>query len=145
MNRALIFPALAAACIALAGCTDADYENAMSYLPLEQAPKTAQEVTHPDIPSPTAATAYPVPASPAMEAHMSQQNSAQPLPSSSPTVLASTPGAMSSQAINQHCRAVATQRASDGRYMGMDDDAQKKLYDRAYADCAAWDAAHGGG
>ena len=88
----------------------------MSYLPLERGQKTTQETVQADIGAPLA---------PAVQ-------SVNP-----PPALASGP-----RAINEHCRAVAAQRASDGQYMGMDEDAQREEYERTYADCAAWDAAH---
>lgn len=42
-----------------------------------------------------------------------------------------------------HCTHLARQRASDAAYAGEDEDTQQAVYDRTYADCAAWDAKHG--
>jgi hypothetical protein len=119
--RGLMFPVLATVCLAFAGCTDADWENAMSYLPLERGQKTTQEAAQADVAAPPA---------PAIQ-------SVAP-----PPALASMANASDPRAINEHCRVVAAQRASDGQYMGMDEDAQRDEYERTYADCAAWDAAH---
>lgn len=119
--RGLMFPVLATVCLAFAGCTDADWQNAMSYLPLERGQKATQEATQADIVAP------PTPG----------VQSVNP-----PPALASIANASGPRAINEHCHAVAVQRASDGQFMGMDEDAQREEYERTYADCAAWDAAH---
>ena len=135
----LRFPVLISACVMLAACSDADWENAMSYLPLERAQGSVQT----DVPMQTASTAPPVATAEAAPAPKARPAFAQPAPS--PSV--STPVALadaSRPAANEHCRAVATQRTLDGQYMGMSEDDQRQEYERTYADCAAWDAAHGG-
>lgn len=104
----------------------------MSYLPVERGPNIPAQsasVSPPDaapeptpIPQPQPVLAQPVPLQPAA-ATVAVTSTQEPL-------------------VNKHCRTVATQRALDGQYMGMDDEAQRQEYERTYADCAAWDAAH---
>lgn len=103
-----------AICIMLAGCTDADWDNALSFLPMEHGsqPPSAQPVEQ-DV------AAAPV----ANEGMHSLQTSL-------------------TQADDARCHAVAMQRANDGGDMGMDDDQQKQEYDLTYANCMAWHRAH---
>jgi len=156
--RSLQLLLLATSCLALGACSDADWENATSYLPLEQGQKSAPEAvqadaaaplppsavvetTRPIAPAPTAPLTQPASTPFPVEAAQDRPavtQSLAPLASSAAIVTASA----SEPVINEHCRAVATQRATDGQYMGMDDEAQRQEYERTYADCAAWDAAH---
>jgi hypothetical protein len=59
-----------------------------------------------------------------------------------PTALAQ-PSAASS--INARCEAVAKSREDDAAANGKDDELQKAVHDGTYANCVAWDNAHGGG
>jgi hypothetical protein len=45
-----------------------------------------------------------------------------------------------SGAVNPVCRDVARDRASDARDAGMDDDTQRQVFERVYAQCADWHA-----
>lgn len=150
----LISPALMATCVMLAACSDADWENATSFLPMERGQKTTQETAQVDAPAtvapPPAAEpvrkAAPVPTAPATTALSPEPSQSVPVSADS---RASTPASMpvaatsaSEPIVNEHCRTVAMQRASDVQYMGMDEAAQHEEYERTYSDCAAWDAAH---
>ena len=154
----LMFPVLAVACIALAACSDADWENATSFLPQERGQNTTQETARVDAPAPVAQplTAERVQeATSASTAPVAQRAtaglSAEPAqgvpvladsPASTPTSMPVAATSASTPVVNEHCSAVATQRASDVQYMGMDEAAQHEEYERTYSDCAAWDAAH---
>jgi hypothetical protein len=155
--RSLIFPILVATCFVLAACSDADWESATSYLPLERGHKSTQETVQADTTAPpapvaaeTAAPNAPVSAdtlarsvSAPSPVEAAQDGSAQiKTLASQSSSMPVAPASASEPTINEHCRAVATQRATDGQYMGMDDAAQHEEYERTYADCAAWDAAH---
>jgi len=119
--------------LALSACSDADWENAMTYLPLEHGTR-ADQVTGAVQTSTATASAAMAPRS----ISPPQIQPSAPPPSQAFVSASAAPALV----INEHCRALATQRASDGQYMGMDEEAQKQEYDRTYADCAAWDAAH---
>lgn len=158
--RSLTFPILIAVCFSLAACSDADWQNATSYLPQERGQKSAQETVRvdaatstapvashvaaetavPNAPPPTASLAQSVDAPSPVEGAQNESAQVQIASQSSPASVA--PATVSEPVINEHCRTVATQRATDGQYMGMDDTAQHEEYERTYADCAAWDAAH---
>jgi hypothetical protein len=117
-------------CLALAGCTDADWENTMSFLPMERG--TGPSVSTQTQAQPNALAS----ASPTTNAFVSLQDVATPQRQATATV--------TGESSIRHCQSVATQRAADGSYMGMDEDAQKQEYDLTYADCMRWEAAHGG-
>jgi hypothetical protein len=46
---------------------------------------------------------------------------------------------------NEHCRAVADQRAQDGAMNGLDQQAQDDVFNGTYSRCSAYEAAHGPG
>lgn len=128
MNRLL--PVLVAVFgLALAGCSDADWDNAMSFLPMERGVQAEQPAGPPatDL-STAAALETPAASMPAQSSNVQAVDMATNPPS---------------DATARHCRAVAAQRSADGIYMGMDDDAQKQEYDLTYADCMTWETASG--
>lgn len=133
MGRTFSLAVLLLANLALGACSDADWENAMTYLPLEHGVRADQT----NAPAQTSADTASVAAAP-QSISPSQIQPPAPPPSQTFVSTSATPA----PAINEHCRSLANQRASDGQYMGMDEDAQKQEYDRTYADCATWDAAH---
>lgn len=45
---------------------------------------------------------------------------------------------------DEHCVAVAKQRAQDARVNGYSVEMETAVYQGTYRDCAAWDAQHGG-
>lgn len=112
--------------IGLAGCSAADWDNAMSFLPTEKDPQspTSSETSSPADPARTVA-AYPTtpPSVPAAPADLAIQGAGR-------------------EVAVQHCRAIAAQRSSDGSYMGMDEDDQEREYKLTYANCIAWETAH---
>jgi hypothetical protein len=128
MNRLL--PVLVAVFgLVLAGCSDADWDNAMSFLPMEHGVQAEQ----PAVPPAGNLSIAAAPETPAAS-----------MPVQSSNVQAADMAAVPpSEATAQHCRAVAAQRSADGIYMGMDEDAQKQEYDLSYADCMTWEAASG--
>ncbi|HEY5337168.1 MAG TPA: hypothetical protein VIJ85_03105 [Rhizomicrobium sp.] len=150
-----------AVCVVLAGCTDSDWQNAMSYVPMEKGTRTAQNDEAPParqaetaslptpVAAPTAAASVSQPAPPAAAIPPQQTVPAMMSPPPAETMPATSEPeqkpmlADAAPRIDEHCRVVATQRATDGGYMGMDEDQQKVEYDGTYAACAAWDAAHG--
>ena len=120
-----------AICFLLAGCTDADWDNALSFLPMErgsQSPGAHAEQQD--------ATAAPVAVEGAQPIGMDT-----PVAEAAPATAANQPRDVA-QTDEAHCREVATQRASDGAAMGMDDDEQKQEFQLTYANCVAWDKAH---
>lgn len=118
--------------LVLAGCSDADWENAMSFLPMERGSQARQAITE---------------TPPARNVDVSATASAtNNIPAATLTTMAPAVRAMAaspSGATARHCRSIAAQRSADGVYMGMDEDAQKREYDLTYADCMKWEAAHG--
>ena len=144
-------------CVVLAGCSDGDWDNAMSYLPIEQGKRVASADVPPnETPPPqaveTASLPSPVRDDPTAAMPPPRARVAEPMASSAPSTVVQTTVIQTRQPMvvadrapisDTHCRIVATQRATDGGYMGMDEDAQKVEYDRTYADCVAWDVEHG--
>ena len=132
MNRLL--PVFCAAFgLVLAGCSDADWENAMSFLPMERGAQAQQAMTG-------APPARNVDVSTTMSATDNTSAAAPTMMAPAVPVAAASP----SGAAIRHCQSIAAQRSADGAYMGMDEDAQKQEYDLTYADCMKWEAAHGG-
>jgi hypothetical protein len=141
--------ALLAVFAALAGCTDADWENAMSYLPQERGAAAADQAVSPVQTASTPASSAAQPAAPASDVTPRDEGLPSHPALTQPTDSDADVGkqravAPSATTVNEHCRAVARQRAADSGYMGMDEDAQKEEYDGTYASCVAWDAMHGG-
>lgn len=150
---------IAVVCLVLGGCTDADWDNAFSYLPMEHQQQTADAspesatLAATGTPAPTsiakAAQTGPAPIDARVSAQQSEPATVEVQPASPPT--ASQPEAVARQATevaataDAHCRVVATQRATDVGYMGLDEDQQKQEYELTYANCVAWDKAHGYG
>jgi hypothetical protein len=111
----------------LAGCSAADWDNAMSFLPVEKPSQATMpaEASSPADPAPTTAAYSSTPPS---------------VPAAAP---ADTAIQVSRHEIAaRHCQAIAAQRSSDGAYMGMDEDAQAQEYKLTYANCMAWEIAH---
>jgi hypothetical protein len=123
MKRFSLFAIVIA--MGLAGCSAADWDNAMSFLPVEKPSQATMpaETSSPADPAPTAAAYSSAPPS---------------APVAAPTQVSGREIAV------QHCQAIAAQRSSDGAYMGMDEDAQEQEYKLTYANCMAWETAHGG-
>lgn len=47
--------------------------------------------------------------------------------------------------VNEHCHAVAAQRAQDGAMNGLDEQAQADVFSGTYSRCVAYQAGHGPG
>jgi hypothetical protein len=54
------------------------------------------------------------------------------------------PSAMPTTARNAHCQSVANTRADDVAAAGQDREIQQVVREGTYANCVAWQAAHGG-
>jgi hypothetical protein len=126
MKRFSLFAIIIA--MGLAGCTAADWDNAMSFLPAEKGMQAQAPVEAPSASDQAPSTAV--------------YSSAAPSLSSMPVPADSAARGVEREVAIQHCRAVATQRSSDGAYMGMDEGAQEQEYNFTYANCMAWKTAH---
>lgn len=54
------------------------------------------------------------------------------------------PSAMPTAVRNAHCQSIANTRADDAAAAGQDHEIQQVVREGTYANCVAWQAAHGG-
>lgn len=122
----------------------------------EAAPVAVQDMAQPEYAAQPEGMAQPEPAAapePVYEAPQSvaglqkQPQVFAPSPNVAP---ASAPVAETAQALSgarmaamaAHCKSVARQRATDGGYMGYDDELQERVFKGTYTNCMAWETAH---
>ena len=107
-------------CLALAGCTDADWDHAINYV--YPAPDDADATAGQFQPHPAAANTASIPSAPATVAET---------PSSNTASISSAPAG---PANSDFCRAVATQDATGS---GFDPATQQRVFARSYGQCVA--------
>jgi len=110
-------------CLALAGCTDADWDHALNYV--YPAPDDADATAGQFQPQPAttaAANTASIPSAPATVAATTAPNTA------------AIPSAPAGPANADFCRAVATQDATAG---GFDPATQQRVFARSYGQCVA--------